>query len=159
MTDTRDGEMRCALNLGPQLLAVFFGGRDCGFCRSEDFKKVMRPLARSLSDQARRAQFSFHYLGVAVDWSASKGVEYLGQLGEFDEISAGAKWLNTVVAARLFGVEKPIIPSLVLYTRMIEQVGETLVFSPEKELLRLIGAKEIVEWIDSGAPIESLLLA
>lgn len=152
---------RYELKFGPQLVAVYFGARDCGFCMQPAFKSAIRRLGTALATQAAAAGRTFHFLAVAVDWDAAEGVEYLRQLGEFDEISTGGKWLNTAVAQRLFLDGRAGVPTLVLYERTITAVPEndTLVFSPERELARFADAKRIAEWVELGAPIAGLLSA
>jgi len=149
---------RYELKFGPQLLAVYFGARSCGFCTQPSFKSALRRLGTALATQAAAAGRTFHFLAVAVDWDAAEGVEYLRQLGEFDEICAGGKWLNTAVAQRLFRDGRAGVPTLVLYERTITAVREndTLIFSPERELARFEDARRIVEWVEVGAPIAEL---
>src|SRR5438093_5274961 len=82
---------RYELKFGPQLLAVYFGARSCGFCTQPAFKSAIRRLGAALASQAAAAGRTFHFLGVAVDWDAAEGIEYLRELGQFDEICAGGQ--------------------------------------------------------------------
>jgi hypothetical protein len=124
-----------------------------------EFKEAIRSLGTLLSSQASIAGYSFHLVGIAVDWEVSAGLRYLRDLGEFDEISSGGKWLNTAVSERLFTESRPSVPSVVLCQRTITAVPEsgTMVFTHERELLRMVGAKQIAEWAYLGAPIADLL--
>jgi hypothetical protein len=119
----------------------------------------MRCLGALLATQAEAAGRTFHFVGVAVDWDVATGVEYLRELGDFDEISSGGSWLNTTVAERLFVDKQPAVPTLVLYERTITAVPEpgTIVFGPERELARFSGSNRISEWIEAGAPVAGLL--
>jgi hypothetical protein len=145
---------------GPQLLVVFFGSRTCSFCNRPAFKAAVRRMGSLLGPQASAAGRSVHLAAVAVAWDAREGIEYLRELGEFDEVSAGGSWWNTVVGQRLFSRDRPAVPTLVLYERVIIPSVEenTLVFGPERELQRFVGSDTIEAWIAAGCPVTDLLL-
>jgi hypothetical protein len=147
------------LAYGPQLLVVYFGSPTCGYCTQPAFKAALRHLGPLLEGQATASGRRLHLAAVAVEWDALAGVEYLRELGRFDEVIAGAKWLNTVVAQRLFSIGRPSVPTILLYERTITPsvATNTLVFSPERELARFVGSRAIEEWVARGAPVADAL--
>lgn len=150
---------RREIHFGPQLLAVYLGGSDCPFCTQSEFKAAVQGLGAVLASQAAAAGRSFHFVAVAVQWDVQAGLKYLRDLGDFDEVSAGGNWLNTSAAQRLFVDGRGAVPSIVLYERLLSCDGEsdTMTFGPERELARYRGAKQILEWVRTGASVDGLL--
>jgi hypothetical protein len=138
-----------------QLVAIFFGGSTCAFCRQPAFKAAIPRLPLLLRAQAAAANYKFHWVGVAAEWDVRKGLDYLQSFGEFDEISAGGSWWNTAVAERLFGDEPPVVPTILLLTRTfaIDAARRTLIVGPETPLTSFRGSRSIEDWISEGAPV------
>src|ERR671922_1884991 len=74
---------------GPQLVAIYFGARHCGYCVRRAFKAALRRLGRLLEPQAASAGRTLHFAAVAIEWDAEEGFAYVHELGKFDEVSSG----------------------------------------------------------------------
>ncbi len=147
------------LEPGPQLLAIYFGSKACGFCSIPELKAALRTAGMLLRAHAAAAGYTFHFVAVAIDWRVSTGLEYLAGLGELDEICVGGNWQNTAVARYLIpGSPRPGVPTLVLQVRRVvmDTSANPLRFVEEREVARFVGATEIADWIRSGASIAGL---
>jgi len=158
-TEQRDSDASyCRRNepvYGPHVLAVFFGSASCKAAGRPSFKAAMRRLGKLLQQQAAAQGRGLYFAAVAVDWVPESGFAYLRDFGEFDEVASGGVWWNTIVCQRLFGVRRPSVPTIVLYERIItpDVDANTMIFGPERELMRLSGSNVIEAWIARGAPI------
>ena len=102
----------------------------------------------------------FHWVGVAVEWDVAQGLDYLADVGPFDEVSAGGNWWNTSVAQRLFRDAPPAVPTVALFERRItvDTGRNTLTFGVERQLAAIVGSREIEDWVAQGAPAKHLLM-
>ena len=147
------------LQPGPQLLAIYFGSKSCGFCSLPELKGALRGAGMRLRAHAAAAGYTFHFVAVAIDWNVPTGLEYLAELGEFDEISVGGNWQNTSVARYLVsGSPRPGVPTLVLQVRRVvmDTSANPLRFVEEREVGRFVGAMAIADWIRAGASVSGL---
>ena len=74
----------------------------------------------ALKRVANQRHWSFRSVGVALDWSASDGADYLNKMAHFDEIAAGYNWGNAQALRSIWDVPtgEPSTPQVVLYTRL-----------------------------------------
>jgi hypothetical protein len=133
-------------------LAVRGAGMDSG---SRDILQQMR---RSLEQTAKATKHSLVMRGVSLTPSISEGVKELVAFGTFDEVSVGGNWTN-MAAVRYLGptmsaTPNASIPQVVVLEREITQTGgERLEIGPEREIARLHGASEMLDWIKQGTPV------
>ena len=147
------------LQPGPQLLAIYFGSKGCGFCSLPELKAALRTAGTLLRAHAAAAGYTFYFVAVAIDWRVPTGLEYLADLGAFDEICVGGNWQNTAVARYLIpGSPRPGVPTLVLQVRriVIDTSAKPLQFIEEREVGRFVGSTAIADWIRAGASIPGL---
>jgi len=136
-----------------QVIAVYLGteGTDAGM------GPVVRDMKAALSRQAAATNRAFIARGVSLDPSVDGGIRHLAVLGPFDEIAVGGNWTNSAVIRYLGGdigaSRSTGIPQVVLLERDVNQAEQRLQVSPEREIARFIGTKEIGDWVRHGAPL------
>lgn len=147
------------LQPGPQLLAIYFGSKGCGFCSIPELKAALRGAGARLRAHAAAVGYTFYFVAVAIDWRVPTGIEYLAELGDFDEVCVGGHWQNTAVARYLVpGSPRPGLPTLVLQVRRVvmDTSAKPLRFVEEREVGRFVGSTAIAEWIRGGATVSGL---
>jgi len=145
--------LKCVGARSRQIIAVYLGtgGTDAGMVT------IVRDMKAALSRQTAATNREFIARGVSLDPSVDDGIRHLALLGPFDEIAVGGNWTNSAVIRYLGGdigaTRSTGIPQLVLLERDVNQAGERLQVSPEREIARFIGTREIGDWVHRGAPL------
>lgn len=138
---------------GPELLAILVTSSTCPAASDDGFHETFDRAIKKLRFDASSHGQHFATLGVAVDWDIDKGLQALGKLGQFDEIAAGRKWLNST-ALRLIAPTAggtPVIPQFIVVSRRVLQENGQVGATADSVILRLIGPDEIVAWERAGA--------
>jgi hypothetical protein len=96
--------------------------------------------------------------GISLDPQVDAGVRDLARVGAFDEISVGGNWTNSAVVRYLGGDFGPAypkagVPQVIVLEREIDQQITSLHVSPERELARYVGTRDIWNWARQGAPL------
>lgn len=137
-----------ALSSGKDTVALVFLDGRCAACRSE-------PNATKLSDALKRTHVitdrRLHVVGIALDDDPSEGIEYLSTAGVFDEISAGASWINSFVIDYIWAdsIGVGAIPQLILLTRDVTIHDEGIRVNTPVVLARHEGMAEVVGWFEA----------
>ena len=139
-----------------EIVAVFFGtsGTSQAFANFDLASKVRT----SLQGRVRQLQRGVVLRGVSLEPIIEDGLKDLQTLGRFDEMSLGGNWMNPEVVRFLgpqMGRNLPdsYIPQVILLEREVWARGDTMSVTPEHEIGRLRGAKEIRDWVVAGTPI------
>jgi hypothetical protein len=147
---------------GRQIEMVFIGASTCGWSTREELAPALNKLMLTLERIANERHWSFRSVGVALDWPASDGAEYLNKMGHFDEIAAGYSWGNAQALRSIWDIPdgEPSTPQVALYTRRVVVAVDSLGPSRYAEADRsryatAVGIKRILEWAaNGGAEIE-----
>lgn len=139
-----------------EIIAVYLG-TDGTDARSGMIEAV-RDMKAALRRQTAASRTRFISRGVSLDPTVDGGIRHLAMFDSFDEISVGGNWTNSAVVRYLgndMGNRRiAMIPTVVVLEREVRQDGpESLVIGPEKEIGRYIGAKDISNWVQAGAPL------
>lgn len=143
----RDGPSRTpAIRSGRQWQVVVIGSSTCPAAQSSELRSAIRQVLRAFEHDATAASESFASLGVALDWNPDSGIRWLATLDRFQEISAGANWLNQS-SLRWMLREIPgraATPQIVVVSRWISERGRSYDISPDSVVRRAVGVEEIV---------------
>ncbi|UCD24381.1 MAG: hypothetical protein JSW51_00225 [Gemmatimonadota bacterium] len=144
-----------------QILLLFFGAASCGSSNVNWLPEIVDSAKVALLQRARAAGMSFAAMGVAVDWEVKKGMQFLQSFGEFDEISVGYNWANSIVRKYMFEeyTGLPATPQVILVQRFLHvaTAEEDYVTATDIQLLlREVGTGNIKRWFDNGMPIPLL---
>ena len=137
-----------------EVIAVYLG--TVGTDAQSGMTTAVREMKMALAKQAAASGRQFVSRGVSLDPTVEGGLQHLALLGQFDEISVGDNWTNSVVVRYLgpnFGDSRAAIPQVVLLEREVQQENSTLIVGPERELGRYIGVDKIGAWVRQGAPL------
>lgn len=142
---------------GPQIEMVFIGASTCGWSTREELAPALNKLMLTLKQIASDRHWSFRSVGVALDWSASDGADYLNMMGHFDEIAAGYSWGNAQALRSIWDMPdgEPSTPQVILYTRRVIVAVDSLGPGRYAEVDRTpyataVGIKRILYWASSG---------
>lgn len=117
-TDRASGSARTqpVSESGIDTLLVFLLSSTCAACTSEPgFSEVIR-YKRELWSQDRP---KIRFVGIAVDWSVSAGLDLLYEFGDFDEMSVGEQWSNSAVFQYIWSdsASNAAVPQLLVLQR------------------------------------------
>lgn len=140
---------------GDEIVLVYIGASSCAACLSDEIKEDVRRLKAQYHTLATRADKAFSTIGVSIDWDISEGMDLLEGYGDFDEISVGRNWQNSL--ARVLVWEdypgRPAIPQALVLERRVRADAGGIRVSNEQLLRRLVGVEEIATLVDSIAAV------
>jgi hypothetical protein len=86
-------------------------------------------------------------IGIALDWSLSRGMELLTRFGPFDEALIGRSWLNTGAVKYVWGDLPGIaaVPQIIIVEREVLRIHGTAIKN-ERVIVRRAGADAIINW-------------
>ena len=146
---------------GRQLVLYYFGGAGCGPCSSRDVLRAISMLRETLRTTYGSYYAATALVGVAIDKDVASGLAYLEKFdsGTFDEISTGRSWMNEHVTRLLWSdtAREMAVPRLVAIRRnMTGKLDPVdLRFSSDSIVKVVLGSRDIVQWIEGGAHLES----
>jgi hypothetical protein len=143
-----------SIESGSEIVVALIASRACGAAARPGFTNAVQQMHALVAAQ-RTDSVRISTLGVALDWDASIGLDFLREHGEFEQVAAGGNWLN-LGATQLIWRELPglpAIPQIVVFRRDIEVNEAGLSLTPDQLLFRRVGVQEIIEWVARGAPL------
>lgn len=155
---------------GRQIVLVFFGSSTCRASQGPGLRKLIRTAKASVQAQARENGADFITIGVALDWRADRGIEFLEDFGVFDELSSGRSWSNSLALRYLWGAfpGRGATPQLVVVERKTVtpfidgELKPGASYRPVnydatdiRILRRRVGVNQIQEWVAAGAKVTS----
>jgi hypothetical protein len=144
------------LGASEQIRMVFLVSSTCGANDRVGFEEAIRTAQQSLAERFTGGGRQFVSTGVFVDWQLEKGIDFLGGIGDFDEVIIGGSWLNSG-AIRYIWRDYPgasALPQVIVAKRAVTVARNTIGVGEEELLLRLVGAEAIMRWVELGMPIE-----
>jgi hypothetical protein len=145
---------------GDELVLVFVGASHCAFSNLPDLSERIKTAKEILQRQAESVDQRFVAVGIAVDMDPGAGLEHLEGFGAFDEVNSGRGWYG-MGATKYLWEDFPGedgTPQLLIMNRRLEVFsgeGEDALkprYALEEVVLRLVGAKDIIDWVDRGMP-------
>lgn len=138
-----------------ELVAVIISAQFCAANTVTGFSDAVAAVPGLLQAQVEHeSEVVTRVIGISLDTDARTGSDYLFSLAAFDEIIAGGNWLNTATEKFLWahsGTDVNI-PQVLLLERSVTWSDAFPSLGTERVLQRLVGAEEIIEWVNRGAP-------
>jgi len=141
---------------GDQLIGVVIVSSTCAWSSRANFPSTIREMNRLLVERAAQDHRRFIAVGVAVDWSATVGFEFLRRFGPFDEILAGGNWANTGAIDYLWRLPPSTTapsgtPEVLIFERHVawDSAGRNLQVGENRKA----GVDQIDEWVKMQAPL------
>lgn len=153
--DPKPYQPRHELIDGNELVFVYIGGTNCGFCNDPTIKAAVIKARSMLAERADAAHRPFSATGVALDYDLKEGLAYLKPLGPFDQVMLGRDWFNSAVLDLMAsGGDDAIIgvPQIIVYERTIEHRTGKYTVAPPRILARIPGTA-IPLWVQGGAQL------
>lgn len=154
-------EARGIAEPGAQLLMVYVGNSNCVWCNNPALPEYLTRIRAQLESAASESGARLVTLGLSLDAVPSEGVAHLTHVGDFDQISVGAGWVNELALRMLWeGYGGPVSTPqlLVLQRNMVEErvPGVTRFYgvADEKLIARMIGLAEIEQWARHDTPFD-----
>jgi hypothetical protein len=135
----RDGDAQ-------QLVMVVLGSAGCGASRGSELLASMLAVRDSLRAIAQRRSTPFASIGVALDEDPRTGMDWLSEVGGFDEVAAGEGWINTAAVAYVWRDTTALAatPQVIVELRRIGRETTKRFSVPSGEvLIRMIGGPDI----------------
>lgn len=138
-----------------QLVVVYFGATNCAPCLRDETKEAVRKVIRVAEKEATQRKIDFQSIGAALDSDWEEGIALLMGTAEFNEYTSGGGWTNSTAIEHLWkeNTVSPAIPHIVIFARFITHRPGGMDFSNSVELVRLVGAPQMREWLRSGGVI------
>jgi hypothetical protein len=158
----RDGmpdlEMKGWALLGPrtETLTVIISSSTCKAGQTPGYRQAVDLAVELVGKQAREAGTRHRVLGIAVEYDLEAGFNHLQSLSDgFHEVVVGGNWLNSGTEKFIWGNlgEVPGLPQILVVSRTVVQGESTFSVQDEELIFRLVGADQIMAWVDGGAPI------
>lgn len=164
-TDLADLSPQVAKKLGlisqqptRELIAVLITSSRCDANNIDGFRSAVSAIPELMSEQvASQPDALVRFIGIATDANAKAGAEYLLELADFDEMTAGGTWLNNATEKYLWSGSTRVegyVPEIILLERTVTWSSNAVVIQNERVIGVVKGANAIIEWVKDGAPIE-----
>jgi len=139
-----------------EVIAVYLGAR--GTDEQSGMVQAVKDMRDLLTKQAVSTNRRFILRGVSLEPTVEEGLQDLSLFGKFDEVSVGGNWTNSAVVryigTRFDSAQASGIPQVVLLERDVTEGGpSSLTVSPEREIARYVGTRDIDTWVRRGAPL------
>jgi hypothetical protein len=104
--------------------------------------------------QATKAGAATQIIAVANDWIHADAIKFLDDVQPFDQVVIGGNWTNLAIERFMWrdSTARPAMPQVMVFERTVRP-GDRITFSEPTLLRRLVGSKEIPDWVRAGAPI------
>jgi hypothetical protein len=139
---------------GTRLTLVYFTGSKCAPCRLPEVKAAVLEAKRLMKERAAQRGVEFASIGVAIDDDPSLGLEFMKDVGPFDQVAAGGEFGNFVALETMAKRPDPFpaIPLLLVFEQTVETVDRK-VQSAERKYLASIPGTGIPLWVKYGAKL------
>ncbi|MGI8495966.1 MAG: hypothetical protein ACR2OG_00040 [Gemmatimonadaceae bacterium] len=144
---------------GREILVVFIASSSCQGVKRADLRNAVRQMTKLVKEQGRTKHIST--LGVSVDWLPQKGISFLNQIGDFDQVAAGHNWINEGAVKFLWNdsvAEQPI-PQVLVIERTISVSEHRVAVTDEHVIRREVGPIQIRDWVAAGMPVNGTAMA
>lgn len=104
---------------GPELILVLVGSSTCGFSRPDAIGPPLMAAKASLLQEGQRRGLGVRVVGVATDRAPVAGMQYLEEVGEFDEMLSGPAWSSVGFGKtlRYHLPDAPATPQILIFER------------------------------------------
>jgi hypothetical protein len=136
---------------GHELTLIVVGSSICGGAQDPRLIDGVRRLRTQVEKVARERGERSVSIGVALDYSLPKGLNWLARFDAFDEVVVGRNWLN-MAAERYFWQRadgKAGVPQVIVTSRSIDETHEKrLHVGEERVLATFAGVDAILKGLD-----------
>lgn len=146
---------------GPELVLLFFASSTCGACNDKRLLAAYPAMIENVAKEALERKVRFATAGVGIDHRPSDAIKFFNKFGPFNELIIGRNWTNSGALRYLWGEFSgaPETPQVVVVARTLSDSSNWVVqVKSERVLLRLSGLRQILRWINAGAPIPTYAL-
>ena len=145
---------------GRKLVAYVLLSPHCGYCALADTKHAVGRVRSTLEANDARSFQTIRVVGVIVDSDVEEGMTYARSFhaASFDEVNVGGGWRNDAIV-RLVWRSKTAdaaVPQIVLLAHSIAGQPNplALTYGADSILTVVRGHREILDWVDKGAPLQ-----
>lgn len=141
---------------GRELSLVYIGSSGCRWSNLPELRAAVRASIELI--QAHGASTGHHVseVGVARDLDVRAGLQHLDAVADFDEVVAGRGWMNTGLLRYVYDRYSGIAatPQVLVVLRSVTLEPRRMI-EAETLVARKVGAREIMDWVNAGAPLPS----
>ena len=134
-------------------VVFYYGATSCGPCSQPEVIESIDAIRAQFADA--HAGVSAKLVMVVMDEDLDEGIAYLEKYEPWDEVSIGSHYRNEHALRHLNEREMPGIPHVLVFEDVYEEASYGTSVLKERALVaELLGADAIVEWAESGFPLE-----
>lgn len=147
-----------------ELVLILLSSANCPCNDNKDFAPTIRQIKSELATRAKAKGVTFVSIAVDMNAGAEDGVRYYVDhktqsglaidLGKWDEISVGRRWLNTVAIQRVWQDKEGIasMPQLIVVEQRVSQNSKGFSVLNSTVVKRLSGTSAFMTWLAQGMP-------
>lgn len=149
-----------------ELVIVYFGSSRCQWCNAKELAPAVRTIIDSIRHRTSRASDVYPTtVGIDLYPPVDNGLGHLQHVAKFDQMSLGGGILNAWAIDLTWGemagpAGAPTPQVLVLRRRAVKtnRRGDPLTLTIDRPeiLVRKVGLREIVAWVESGVAMQAL---
>lgn len=150
-----------------ELMIVYLGSTRCQWCNKQELPPAVRTIIDSIRHRASSTSASYATtVGVDLHPPADDGLKHLAHVAQFDEMALGGGILNAwaieLTWGELAGPAGAPTPQVLVLRRRVTKTnrrGDPLTLTVERPevLVRKVGLKEILAWVESGVAMQPLV--
>ena len=140
--------MPYVLGVNNEYVVIYIGSAGCVYCLDEELPAHVHQIVRRVREQAESEGVLFHTVGISIDPKAEEGIGHLARLGPFDEVLAGASWVNTGAMKYVWDgfPAEPATPQVLVVRRVVEMTQTYFRIESESVVRRELGLPQIERW-------------
>lgn len=144
---------------GTQLLMLVIG-KEAYFAAQPLLMDRIREVRDSARAIAHESEMSFASSALSIDDDAERGLRWIAEVGGFDEVSAGLRWISTGALHYIWedSAQAAVAPQILFLARAIHADAKRIQVESRSDRLSVKGARAIVEFRDP-APIRAMVYA
>lgn len=144
---------------GKQLLMVVVG-KEAYFTAQPRLTESIRGVRDTARAIAREAEMSFVSSALSVDDDTERGLRWIAEIGGFDEVNAGLRWISTGALHHIWedSTQAAVAPQILFVARVIRSDARRVRVEAHPRSLAIKGARSIVEFRDTGS-LRAMVLA
>lgn len=145
---------------GDEVVAFVVGSGSCGFCMSDSLRDVGSHLRSAFAPALADVGVRFTVVGVAADGEGRVAARFLTHAGDFDEISAGRAWHNTMLQQVLRNSDASFalsVPTVVLLSRHTDETHRDAVARFGTGRIVLQGVAEVARLLRERRLLDSTI--
>lgn len=136
------------------VVVVYMTAPGCSYCNRRAHVSDIKRLKDSLAVTAREINCDIDVSAIIVSGKVQRGINHISKYGNFDEISTGRLWHNSLLDEYAWNrkMKKIMVPQVAVFKTVYES-KEPPIRKSKQIISTQRGTKKIREWVNNGTPV------